>query len=67
LDGGTTRKVIQELDAVDVCQVDDGLIFRVIDLGSSESSDASCLRFGERARREGEKRERGRVARWRKW
>lgn len=32
----TTRKVIRELDAVDVCQVDDGLVFRVIDLGSSD-------------------------------
>jgi hypothetical protein len=31
-----TCAVIREVDSEDVCQVDDGLVFRVIDLGSSD-------------------------------
>ena len=31
----TTCKVIWEPDVVHVCQVDNGLIFRIIDLGSA--------------------------------
>jgi hypothetical protein len=36
--GRTTYKVIWELEAKDVWQVDDGLVFRVIDFGSSDIS-----------------------------
>jgi len=34
--GKATYKVIRELEAEDVSQVDDGLVFRVIVLGSSD-------------------------------
>ena len=33
---GTTCKVIRELEAQDIGQVEDGLVIRVIDLGSSD-------------------------------